>query len=331
MTTVRIELPIIPASKMEIKHIDYFESAALELISLNKYFHFDIANHPKIIPTISGVTNTSREYYSVIGKVWTSAIIFDIEIPDKPVSSYFSIDSTYYESEEEWIDHYQAELIMDICLQLFHLTVFSNISKPGALKIAQGQVTLDGEKHSNTIKGYSIHRETLDEIKSLDWIKYKSLDLKEVIDWFRNNNFSYSRFSTNSTERALNAFTKLFSKNNDNIVFDLLWSLVGVETLFCDSKEGISQQIFDKTQVLFGELTSFKKKLKYMYNYRSRLVHGDLDFAPENYESIHDHEEKIEDEFFQASWLAVAILTGALQELVSRNITNFEFRYQLTQ
>ena len=331
MASLRIELPLVPAYKPEIEHIDYFESAVLEIIELNNYFHFEIADHPSIKPIITGIKNKSRDYYITIGKEWTSLLVFEAEIPDQPIETYFSTDSKYFDSTEEWISHYQSELIMDICMELFHLTIFSNIAKPGALKVSDGQVFLNGEKHSKTIKGYSILRETLDEINTLNWIKYKNLKIGDVIKWFRNNNFSYTRFSSCSTERALNAFSKLFMKDINNSVFHLLWALVGIETLFCNSKEGISTQIFEKTQVIFGELTSFKKKLKMMYNYRSRLIHGDVDFGPENYETIRDNEEKIQNELFDASILAVAILTGAIQELVLRNEIEFRFQYKLMQ
>lgn len=62
-----------------------------------------------------------------------------------------------------------------------------------------------------------------------------------------------------------------------------------------------------------------------MYNFRSRLVHGDINIPPNYYEYDDVEEEKFQDKLFDATVLAVAILTATLQELVFRNEAKLNF------
>lgn len=327
MAKLEIWIPLHPAYKPEVHRIDYFESAVMDLIDLNGKIIFEIPNHPVLVPGINRRINNSRGYYSDLGKTHSSAITFEIQIPDEPIDYRNFLSPVLTENEK--LNHYHSELILDICSEIFHLMIFSNLSKPAGIKARKGTVHLDGELYGETFPLISLHRETLDNLEQLNWIKYKELPLLQVIAWFKEHNFSFRRHSNCQTERTLNSFTKLFSENLKDLTHNLFWSLIGIEASFCNKKEGISQQIFDKTQVLFGEMTNYKKRLKMMYEFRSRLIHGDLDFSPENYSEEREEEEKFDTDLYQSTFLAIAILTCTIQELVHRNMKEFQFHYVL--
>ena len=107
---------------------------------------------------------------------------------------------------------------------------------------------------------------------------------------------------------------------------DLLWSLIGIEALYCSGKEGLSEQIFTKTQIFLGEIIDYKKKLKQMYDFRSRLIHGDLNIPPNHF---YDDDNPFRDQLFDSTVFAVAILTATLQKMVYENKKELNFKYKL--
>lgn len=328
MAKLEIGIPLQPAYKPEVHRIDYFESAVTDLIDLNGKIIFEIPDHPDLIPDIKRRIDDSRDYYLNLGKSYSSTLIFEIQIPDEPINYLNYLFPGLEENEK--LDKYYSDLIPYIRSEIFHLMIFSNLSKPAGIKARSGTVHLNGEFYIETFPLISLHRETLDALEQLNWIKYRELPLLQVITWFKEQKFSFKRHSSCQTERALNSFTKLFSENLEDLTHNLFWSLIGIEATFCNKKEGISQQIFDKTQVLFGEMTNYKKRLKMMYEFRSRLIHGDLDFSPENYFEDREEEQKFSTDLYQSTFLAIAILTCTIQELIHRNVRDFQFHYVLS-
>ena len=104
--------------------------------------------------------------------------------------------------------------------------------------------------------------------------------------------------------------------------------VVYFQTLCCGVKgEGsLTQQVRDKTSVLLGAPTSYKKKLNNMYDFRSRLVHGDLDF-PGRHNLREEQEGEHIQELQEAIGLAIAILIATLQEIILRNWNGIDFTY----
>lgn len=186
------------------------------------------------------------------------------------------------------------------------------------------------EKIANSFYSISsIQRESLSDIENLKWPTYKNTKFIKVWEWFLKNEFSFEKHSKSNTERALNAFTHLFKDNHVDSVFDLFWSLIGIETLYCSGKEGLSEQIFNKTQVVLGELKDYKKRLKQMYDFRSRLIHGDLDIPPNHYDLNDKDEEQFQQSLYDSTILAVAILTATLQTMVNEDRKSVKFKYIL--
>ena len=109
----------------------------------------------------------------------------------------------------------------------------------------------------------------------------------------------------------------------------MFWALIGIETLYCSGKEGLSEQIFNKTQVVLGEIKDYKKRVKQMYDFRSRLVHGDLDVSPLHYDLDDVDEQQFQQNLYDSAILAVAILTTTLQQMVKRDKVNLRFQYVL--
>lgn len=214
--------------------------------------------------------------------------------------------------------------------RIYDFLIITQLSKPGFVSTSKGFLFANKE-YIESVEGVrSIHREMLNDIVEYEWPPIKNLDIYSVWKWININTGILNRFSTTPIERALNAFTYLFDESLTDSTTDLLWSLIGIEAIYAKGKTGIIDQVNDKTQVLLGNMSKYKKILKEMYNFRSRFVHGDLDFHAKYHINDNTNEiHKFETESSKASVISVAVLTATLQELISRDKTSLEFKYSI--
>ena len=106
-----------------------------------------------------------------------------------------------------------------------------------------------------------------------------------------------------------------------------MWGMVGLEALYCRGKDGLRAQVSEKAQLLLGVLSSHKKRIGQLYDYRSSFLHGsrDIPFAQREREDDQDAMQF----FWQSddeSALAIIALLASIQELVVRNWHELEFR-----
>jgi hypothetical protein len=325
---LNIIVPLVPVYVPENHLSEYIDSAIKDILTLNGKIEINIENIGRFSLNVFSFTDEPfiEKAFPNTGDV---VLVFRIVIPNTSNEIEISTTDDKIITPEERLSLFKHSIVHEFKFQVINLLVLSNIARPGGIKTRDGIVSLNRERFESFPSIYSIHRESLDDIKALKWPVYKSLDLLSVWQWIERNNFSFQSHSKTKVDRALNAFTYLFKDSPENMVFDLFWSLIGVEALYCSSKDGISEQIYEKVQLVLGPVTESKKKVKSMYNFRSRLVHGDIDIPPNHFDYWDTDEEKFQDELFDATILAVAILTATLQEIVFKNETSLNFKYIL--
>jgi len=111
---------------------------------------------------------------------------------------------------------------------------------------------------------------------------------------------------------------------------DILWIMIGLEALYCQGNSNVFGQLNVKSALLLGKRVSFKKEFNKMYDYRSRFVHGDLNF--QNQYTYVDSSEKVDlhlDDFWSVRALALATFIATLQRLVMENWSSISFEYIL--
>jgi len=323
---LKIILPLLPIFRPEQHLSGYVNETIDELLELSNNVEIELKKlgaFPLSIKLLNDFELTQKKRFLQEKK----ALVFEITIPhsNKIIDSLWGSGEETSENEK---DKYLEEISYEFQDQVFQFIVLSQIAKPGTIKSRRGDVCLNERVLRSFYSTISIHRESLDDVKSLKWPNYMNLKIIDVWNWFNENDFSSQRFSKSKTEIALNAFSKLFGSDLSNISIDLIWSLIGIEALYCSGKEGLSEQIFKKTQVFLGEILDFKKRLKQMYDFRSRLIHGDLNIPPNHYYDDGDEENvKFEEDLYGSTILAVAVLTATLQKMVheKRNCLNFKY------
>ena len=191
----------------------------------------------------------------------------------------------------------------------------------------------DGDRHStDAMGGTFLFEEAIDLADSMEWPKLQVLDIAKVWTWVIEQEGFLEGFGGGPTGRALNAFTHLFESPRADDATMLFWALVGIEALYVRGRQGLLEQVRDKSQVLLGKQEAHKKKINRMYDFRSRFVHGDLDFAGRHL--LHDAAENLakhESEMFESIFLAVAILLASLQKLVLLEWKGVKFNYVMTE
>lgn len=108
----------------------------------------------------------------------------------------------------------------------------------------------------------------------------------------------------------------------------LLWSLAGLEALFCDSEAGITYQIRRRAPLLLSDypIQNLDKMLVKGYGFRSRLFHGDVKMVSalrfgEDLSEENDYESEAETyaDFF------LSVLCCSIRTCIERDSTEVAF------
>jgi len=159
------------------------------------------------------------------------------------------------------------------------------------------------------------------------WPLIHSLDIWQTWEWVNNFPSFFRNLSKCKIGRALNAYTQLFhtSFSIETTVSDFFWSMIALEAIYTDSHTGVNQALFDKIFLVLGKPTNFHKQIKEIYNYRSRLLHGQLEipgkFSYDNDDEDIDRHLKLVD----SEDSSVCLIVATLQYLVMNNIKEIEF------
>lgn len=291
-----------------------------ELQSLSGKLVFDLDRFGKYYPKFEWVKNSGKKGM-ILGIL---RITVHISLASPNLEKVLEEDQKLSD-EEKGVYLYQIRSLIE--KRISDLFIASHLANPGCLDLQSADIKLNNEFFG------SIGRMAADHIRlarayaeKIHWPKLERLSLVDVWQWLSLHKGFTDGFSDSAISRALNAFSHLFDLTDEP--FQLFWAIVGIEALYVQGKEGLLEQVREKTQVLLGEQTTFKKKISQMYNFRSGFVHGSLDFPgvclPPD---IRPEVEKHDDLSMEATYLAVAILLSTLQELIVRNWKGLKFSY----
>jgi len=220
----------------------------------------------------------------------------------------------------------------EFCKQISDLLVMVNISRVGAIELLHSVVIQDSDIEFSEIPemdGWALQR-AVECAEKMQWPHLEVLDIQRVWSWTLRNYKMLDGFEGASMGRALCAFSRLFERSTADEPMQLLWALIGLEALYTQGNKGLSEQLREKAQVFLGPQVAFKKKISQMYHFRSRFIHGDLDFGGlylvgEAREAV----AKFDNELLDAISVAVALLVGTIQEVIRRNWTYIRFEYKV--
>lgn len=212
--------------------------------------------------------------------------------------------------------------------RIIDLITAANLTHFGSMPLFRGIIIQDGDRTErlDEIKAYILYH----AMKFVEEIRYPvlhRLNFLSVWNWIIKREDFLTGFSNGSTGRALCCFSMLLNSEHPNLLFR---SIMGIESLYAKGNGNLQEQVREKSQELLGKQESYKKLYTNMYNFRSRYIHGDLDFPVSENLDYTDKTTKYNKELEQATNYAIALLGATLQELIIRDWNGLEFKYDVT-
>ena len=247
-----------------------------------------------------------------------------------PLSGYADCHNTEYDTETNaGLSAVVARV--EFCKRISDLLVFANIARLGSIELRSSAVTQNGEllefSEVPQMDGFAAQC-ALAIADKMQWPPLSNLTVKQVLEWSRISHETIDGFDGSSMSRALAAFSRLFEKKNVDEPMQLLWALVGIESIYVRGKAELFQQVKEKSQVLLGPQEAYKKVLSRMYDFRSRFVHGDLGFP--SLSLLYDARpevNKYDEGLSEATSVAVCVLAATIQETIQRGWDGVHFSY----
>ena len=248
---------------------------------------------------------------------------------DIPMELYEKLKEIIPDFSPKWTD-LPNFVMVPVAYKLFHNTYITHflrmtqIAYPGTLWLDNASVYMN-DSQIEGIKGFTSILFEYD-FKSNIWPKLYDISISQVWDYVTKKTNILKAFSKTEIERAINAFSYIFSRHYiDNVPVSLFWTISGLEALYVRGEVGITQQLNDKIQVFLGDIKEDKKRLKKLYNYRSSLVHGGLNI-PINDSLFED--EKYQTELYDMNAFAATVLVATLQKIIINDMNELTFRYE---
>lgn len=214
----------------------------------------------------------------------------------------------------------------------YDLLLAVNIAKYGLITTNRGAIFTDDVYRGSITGTNNIFFEAAQTAESNGWPTIFDIDISKVWAWLN----SFESFGDNIGEgnigRAVAAITYLMkdtvSDSTKSINLDIVWILLGLEALYGKGNVGLRSQLIEKAQAFLGEPTESKKKFGTVYDFRSRLIHGDIDI-PFSYSTSEGHPkyENLSDQLGESRLLAVSILLSSIQKLIIEEKKELNFKY----
>ncbi|HYW57210.1 MAG TPA: hypothetical protein VE934_09625 [Polaromonas sp.] len=241
-------------------------------------------------------------------------------------------DGKFSESSKEQVCFQSVASNLEHELGLLLLAV--NIARPGSISAIEGFAFVNGEQVGTT---YPFYAETLfgavQASSETGWPRLTSLSIYETWQWLRGSQSIVDGVGIGRLGRALAALSHLTTETlSSSSSIDLFWVLLGLEALFARGNVGLKEQLLGKSEVILGPRLENKKLFGAVYDFRSRLIHGDVDL-PVRFSQFSgaDKYEKFQDELRRSGEIALAALVGTFQWMVTNNRYELDFAYALRE
>ncbi len=204
----------------------------------------------------------------------------------------------------------------------------SEVADPGALCPQEVQCYVNGRPMWSENRGGCPFGVARAEFAKSGWPAFGHLRIADTLAWMRGVPGFGEGVPRGPLGRALAAASHLGHSGESGL--DLVWAMRGLEALYVGGREGLSEQMRDKTRIVLGTPGADRRRFDSLYNYRSRFVHGDIDM-PVQY-CPYDGLDSFLDptlEYYHAALTAVALLSATLQEMARTQRRSLDFHWEL--
>lgn len=222
--------------------------------------------------------------------------------------------------------------VENLAFEVANLALLANVIVPGALSLMSGFAFVDNKQVSRTRAfltedWYRAH----DANRKYSWPAFLSLGIEDAWQWLQETKAIDSGIARGPAGRALAALSYTTSETTESdSSMNLAWILLGLESLYCTGNVGLREQLVAKTELVLGPRSDNKKAFGAMYDFRSRLLHGDMDlplrFTPFNAVPAF---ERHYDDLGDYEGVGLAALIATIQHMIKHRWKALSFRHTL--
>lgn len=220
--------------------------------------------------------------------------------------------------------------IADLHKLLCDLALVANIANPGGFSFEHAETFIDTQHYMKEDGAHHMIWDAARDALRLGWPKLKTLPVSDVWRWAQGIPGFTHAAPTTRLGRAISAFSYLLNPNwSDENHLALVWALMGLEALYSRDSVGLKTQLLEKTEALLGPREENKKLFGWMYDFRSRLIHGDYN-VPFRHHVYDDRStrDKFETDLMRSEAMAIATLVATLQYMAEHTIYELGFAYR---
>ena len=135
---------------------------------------------------------------------------------------------------------------------------------------------------------------------------------------------------TNSYQKAINNLSYVGSVEDE--IGRFVYQMRILEEIYTDSIHQIAEQLNEKIQLFLGEMETFKKQIKNMYNVRSCFMHGASIIVPFHKVDYieHDYDKSYDKEVHKAISFSLLLIISTLQKMYLNNYLEINYELKIT-
>ncbi|WP_036097943.1 hypothetical protein [Leptospira noguchii] len=213
--------------------------------------------------------------------------------------------------------------------QIRRLLIAASIANAGIVRMYDGIIIQENEYIGLAFKGVNgFINEARCDLIDLKWPPLEKIPLDTVVKWLEKNSITFDCNSKTAVERAIYAFTYISDENVSTPEAILLWSLMGLESLYCTQQSASkSEQLREKSQSYLGRAPNQASiMLKRLYKARSEFVHGKMNIRPSFY---YEEQDIVRDLLLDSAFLGVLLLTSSMQKMIIEDRSNLLFNWSI--
>lgn len=218
-------------------------------------------------------------------------------------------------TDEQLIQIYKEFVVSTLANYAFLFSLSANIAKPGAFQFTKRYLFQNCQLQQKLGGTMNSLDRALDVSKKYSWPPISNLDVFDVWDWLECIPGFTSGEANSALGRAVGSLSYLLCDHwKDENELALVWALIGLEAIYGKGNNGLKSQLIEKTELFLGPRTTHKKDFGNMYDFRSRLVHGDKNFHFRGFEG--GSESSFSRKLMDSEDFAVATLISTLHVVV---------------
>jgi len=333
----KVYLPLLQSPDLDDTDHSRFDSFTNELRNLSEQIPLLQIKSQFFQPKISFERYTP--FTKTIGKE-IDALVFEVRLPKQYESDRESLNTPIYglnlgayhpPGTPEFNKLMNAD---ELVTQVFYFLALTQIAYPGTFHSRLMEVFVDDSYYYAGPKFNNFLFDPWWAGFSLNWPTIKTHTIRKIWEWYKSHGFHFKYFTTGKTtsaDKAIGAYLYLLKDEEYSITHHLLWAMRGIEAMFVRGSANITDQINKNTQLILGELLEKNvnvRSIRELYKDRSDFVHGRVS-VPHLFSIIDFNDPAQTSHYRRVSSnmrLAQAILLAGLQEMVERNVCDFNLQ-----